>query len=93
MPAGRYFGAFVLIVAASVVLGIFAGGFTTYMMIPLGVVLASLGVLAVVATLTLVLVMVSGDGEAAPGQESAEEEPADPMVVSAGRLAWRRTGE
>jgi Domain of unknown function (DUF4191) len=35
-------GAFVLIVAASVVVGIFAGGLTTYMMIPLGVVLGAL---------------------------------------------------
>ncbi len=35
-------GAFVLIVAGSVALGIFAGGFTTYMMIPLGVVLGAL---------------------------------------------------
>ncbi|MCB0948220.1 MAG: DUF4191 domain-containing protein, partial [Mycobacterium sp.] len=35
-------GAFVLIVAASVAAGIFAGGFTTYMMIPLGVVLGGL---------------------------------------------------
>ena len=35
-------GAFVLIVAASVALGLFAGGFTTYMMIPLGVVLGAL---------------------------------------------------
>ena len=35
-------GAFVLIVAASVALGLFAGGFTAYMMIPLGVVLGAL---------------------------------------------------
>ena len=35
-------GAFVLIVAASVAMGIFAGGFTAYMMIPLGVVLGAL---------------------------------------------------
>ena len=35
-------GAFVLIVAASVAAGIFAGGFTVYMMIPLGVVLGAL---------------------------------------------------
>ena len=35
-------GAFVLIVAASVAAGIFAGGFTMYMLIPLGVVLGAL---------------------------------------------------
>ncbi len=35
-------GAFVLIVGASVAAGTFAGGFTTYMMIPLGVVLGAL---------------------------------------------------
>ncbi len=35
-------GAFVLIVAASVVVGVFAGGFTMYMLIPLGVVLGAL---------------------------------------------------
>ena len=35
-------GAFVLIVGASVAVGIFAGGFTAYMMIPLGVVLGAL---------------------------------------------------
>ncbi|MDX1873531.1 DUF4191 domain-containing protein [Mycolicibacterium sp. 120266] len=35
-------GAFVLIVAASVALGLFAGGFTAYMLIPLGVVLGAL---------------------------------------------------
>jgi hypothetical protein len=35
-------GAFVLIVAAAVALGLFAGGFTAYMMIPLGVVLGAL---------------------------------------------------
>jgi hypothetical protein len=35
-------GAFVLIVAASVALGLFAGGFSAYMMIPLGVVLGAL---------------------------------------------------
>ncbi|MCH9732962.1 MAG: DUF4191 domain-containing protein [Actinomycetia bacterium] len=35
-------GAFVLIVGASVAVGTFAGGFTTYMMIPLGVVLGAL---------------------------------------------------
>ncbi len=35
-------GAFVLIVAVSVVVGLYAGGFSTYMMIPLGVVLGAL---------------------------------------------------
>src|SRR5258705_3251146 len=35
-------GAFVLIVALSTVFGVFAGGFTGYMMIPLGVVLGAL---------------------------------------------------
>src|SRR3569833_1752149 len=35
-------GAFVLIVAASVALGLIAGGFTTYLMIPNGVVLGAL---------------------------------------------------
>ncbi|MHA3021027.1 DUF4191 domain-containing protein [Mycobacterium sp. BMJ-28] len=35
-------GAFVLIVAASVALGLFAGGFTAYMLIPLGIVLGAL---------------------------------------------------
>src|SRR3546814_18062533 len=35
-------GAFVVIVAASVALGIVAGGFTTYMLIPLGVILGAL---------------------------------------------------
>ena len=35
-------GAFVLIVAAAVAVGIFAGGFTMYMLIPLGVVLGGL---------------------------------------------------
>ena len=35
-------GAFVLIVAASVALGILAGGFTMYLMIPLGVILGAL---------------------------------------------------
>jgi hypothetical protein len=35
-------GAFVLIVAASVALGMFAGGFTMYMLIPLGVILGVL---------------------------------------------------
>jgi hypothetical protein len=35
-------GAFVLIVAASVAVGIYAGGFTMYMLIPLGVVLGAL---------------------------------------------------
>lgn len=35
-------GAFVLIVAASVAVGIFAGGFTMYMLIPLGVILGLL---------------------------------------------------
>ncbi|MGA9376531.1 MAG: DUF4191 domain-containing protein [Mycobacterium sp.] len=35
-------GVFVLIVAASVALGIFAGGFTMYMLIPLGVILGAL---------------------------------------------------
>ncbi|WP_395311095.1 DUF4191 domain-containing protein [Mycobacterium sp. AMU20-3851] len=35
-------GAFVVIVGASVALGIFAGGFTTYLMIPLGVILGAL---------------------------------------------------
>lgn len=35
-------GAFVLIVAAAVVVGVLVGGFTTYMLIPLGVVLGAL---------------------------------------------------
>ncbi len=35
-------GAFILIVGASVALGIFAGGFTKYLMIPLGVILGAL---------------------------------------------------
>ena len=35
-------GAFVLIVGASVALGLMAGGFSTYMMIPLGIVLGAL---------------------------------------------------
>ena len=48
-------GAFVLIVAASVVAGIFAGGFTMYTLIPLGVVLGALVAIPAVAALQLIV--------------------------------------
>ena len=50
--------------------------------VPLGVVVASAGVLLLVVALVLVLVLVSGNGEGAPTARTAQEEPEEPDVLA-----------